>query len=767
MPLDIRKTVQSVVCALTLATAILPVQAQETRVITTPAKLKTILHDNRDKHPGSVLQVIIPAGTYYLEKPLEITPADIKGLKAVSIQGAGNNATVISGGAVIQPLFRPWKNGIYVAKVSIPYEFDQLYINNEAQVRARYPNYDSNATHYHGYAEDAVSKARIATWQHPEGGYIHALHKAEWGGYHYLIKGVDKDTTLVLAGGYQNNRQMGMHSSIRFVENIFEELDTAREWYYDGRTQQLYYKPAPGVNLAKAAFRVSRHKELIILKGSAAAPVTNITIKDIRFTQCKASFMDTKEPLLRSDWAIYRSGVVLMDGTRNCVIRDCDFDNNGGNAIFLSSYNKRDTIAGNHIYNNGGNGICFIGNPDAVRAPLFEYNESQAFDGMDTISGPKNNHFPDSCVAADNLIHDIGQIEKQIAGVQLSMSAHITVAHNSIYNIPRAGINVSEGTWGGHIIEYNDVFNTVQETGDHGSFNSWGRDRWWYPDRKQMDSLAAAHPWLVKQDAMYTNIIRNNRFRCDHGWDIDLDDGSSNYEIYNNVCLHGGLKLREGFERKVYNNIIINNSFHPHVWFKNSGDEFRQNVVMSSYKPIGIKYWGKMIDNNFFPDSSALFAARNAGTDAHSQYGDPAFKAPSTGDYTVTNKAVFTTGFKNIDMTAFGVTVPRLKAIAAKPIFPVLVTVIDKEKGKTLEWKKGIFKNIETLGERSATGMADNNGVLVVKIPFPALGLQENDVILEINHQPTNNLKELQLALDKVNDKPVFKVFRGQRMIAL
>ena len=27
-------------------------------------------------------------------------------------------------------------------------------------------------------------------------------------------------------------------------------------------------------------------------------------------------------------------------------------------------------------------------------------------------------------------------------------------------------------------------------------------------------------------DAMHTTIIRNNRFRCDHGWDIDLDDGS-------------------------------------------------------------------------------------------------------------------------------------------------------------------------------------------------------------------------------------------------
>ena len=24
-----------------------------------------------------------------------------------------------------------------------------------------------------------------------------------------------------------------------------------------------------------------------------------------------------------------------------------------------------------------------------------------------------------------------------------------------------------------------------------------------------------------------TIVLRNNRWRCDHGWDIDLDDGSS------------------------------------------------------------------------------------------------------------------------------------------------------------------------------------------------------------------------------------------------
>ena len=94
-------------------------------------------------------------------------------------------------------------------------------------------------------------------------------------------------------------------------------------------------------------------------------------------------------------------------------------------------------------------------------------------------------------------------------------------------------------------------------------------------------------------DVVKPNVLRNNRWRCDHGWDIDLDDGSSNYHITNNLCLHGGLKLREGFHRTVENNIIVGNSFHPHVWYADSGDVFAHNIVGTAYRPIRMpKVWG-------------------------------------------------------------------------------------------------------------------------------------------------------------------------------
>lgn len=75
------------------------------------------------------------------------------------------------------------------------------------------------------FAADAFSKQRASGWADPTGGFIHAMHRARWGGYHYRITGKDSDGAVTYEGGWQNNRQMGMHNDFRMVENIFEELD--------------------------------------------------------------------------------------------------------------------------------------------------------------------------------------------------------------------------------------------------------------------------------------------------------------------------------------------------------------------------------------------------------------------------------------------------------------------------------------------------------------------------------------------------------------
>ena len=708
-------------------------------------------------------------GTNYLSAPILITN-ETSGTPEHPIRFSSypGQKAVISGSRILRNLcWKEYKNGIMQAQVEEELIPDQLFVNGKKQISARYPNFDPNIRIFNGYAADACSPERVKNWNNPTGGYLHAMHSREWGGYQYSIKGKDAKGELILKGGFQNNRQMGMHDTYRMVENIFEELDAEGEWYFDKETHTLYFYPPRELNLQTALFEVPQAESLFVLKGKPGSPVRHVSVDHLELTQTLRTFMKTNEPLLRSDWKIYRGGALMIENAEECSVTGCCLHDVGGNAIFFSNYNRNHRVSQNHITCVGASAVCFVGSPDAVRSPLFEYGKSQTWEEMDKGTGPLTPDYPSDCLVDDNLIHSIGETEKQGAGIQLSMSARITIRNNSIYDLPRAGINVSEGTWGGHMIEGNDVFDTVLETGDHGSFNSWGRDRYWHPDRNVMDEFAKEHPQMVFRDATETTVIRNNRWRCDHGWDIDLDDGSSNYHIYNNLCLHGGLKLREGFARTVENNIMVNNTFHPHVWFANSQDIFRHNIVTTPYRPIQVNEWGKETDANFFVTEQGLEQAQKRGTDLHSLYGDPLFIAPEKGDYRVReNSPALKTGFRNFDMEHFGVQCPHLKALAATPELPVFKIPEEKpETVQTYSWKGLTLKEVSTEGERSATGLDKIRGILVVQVEKGITALQANDVILSINGKPMNNRTDIETETRKSPEGSKFRIifFRNQK----
>lgn len=736
------------------------------------ASLEKALEEAR-KESGEVT-LFLREGTYRLQKTVVLTKTDGNRNKALNIRSYPGEKVVISGGQKLDLDWKPYKKGIMCAKIEGQVQMDMLLVNGEIRHMARYPNYDEQAIRFNGTSAEATAPSRVKQWKHLETGYLHAMHRSDWGDFHYRITGKDDKNQLALEGGWQNNRQSGLHPDNRMVENIFEELDAPGEWFFDTEENVLYYYPIEGENMEKAVVETPQLKHLFEIRGTEADPVMNIRLDGLQLTQTMRTFMERYEPLLRSDWTIYRGAAVFMEGTERCSLSDCDLYNLGGNAVFFSKYNRNAEVSGSHFTNIGASAICFVGDPQCVRSPSFEYSLFVPFDLLDREKGPKGNNYPSNCVVKDNLIHKIGLFEKQITGIELSMSQSIIISHNSIYDTPRAGINVSEGTWGGHIIEYNDIFDTVKETGDHGSFNSWGRDRFWHPDYKTMEEMTTNHPELVLLDAVKTTTIRHNRFRCDRGWDIDLDDGSSNYHIYNNLCLNGGIKLREGFYRIVENNIIINNSFHPHVWFLQSGDVFSRNIVMSAYKPIQVRKWGLMVDYNIFTDSIALQAAHKNGTDKNSWVSDVLFANPSVGDFTLSDnsEAIVNGGFHNFPMDEFGVQSLRLKSISRQPEMPVPIISYGGVRAQIERWQGVELKNLTTLGERSATGMDSERGVYVLSVdPLESMHtlLKTNDVILKVNNRQTNTSKEFFEALkdSKPGDKITLVVFRFQKEISL
>ncbi|WP_442506827.1 PDZ domain-containing protein [Novipirellula sp. SH528] len=754
--------------------------------VATLSQAKEIARSIAGKQP---VTVHVADGVYYLSDTMVFTAEDNGTAESPVVYRAENEGrAVLSGGSKLNFQWSAYRDGIFMAKTDPGLVIDQLFVDGANQRMARYPNYDASkkTEAYQGFAADAFSNERAATWTNPAGGYIHAMHRARWGGYHYRITGKDDKGEVTYEGGWQNNRQMGMHKDFRMVENIFEELDAPGEWFHDSDKNTLYYMPVSGVDLASAKVEVVRLRHLIEFQGAEDAPVKFITLDGFTVRHAARTFMDTKEPLLRSDWAIYRGGAFMLTGTENVNILNTEFDQVGGNAIFVNNYNRRVLVKGCYIHDTGGSGVCLVGDPDAVRNPLFEYGQKNDLAKIDRTPGPKTNNYPADSTVADCLIHGIGRVERQPAGVLIEMSQHITVQDCSIYDCARAGVNIGDGAWGGHLIEGCDVFDTVQETHDHGSFNSWGRDRYWRSDRPTTQAAVDIDPNLPFLDAVETTVIRNSRWRCDHGWDIDLDDGSSNYDIYNNLMLSGGLKLREGFRRRAWNNITVNNGLHPHVWYNNSGDEVFSNIFMAA--PQGARMpsetaKGKRMDGNLYYAVNPQIKDRflQFGWDVNSIVADPKFIDPENGDFRVAEGSpAFEIGFENFPMDQFGVKKPSLKSIAETPIIPELD--IRQELAKPRQdspkppteiptyWLGSQVKSL-TGEEYSAFGVTkEDGGVALSQVRDSSgaakAGLQEGDLIQGMNGTKIMTVGDLLKAYCRAGDGSLrVKVIRDQKAI--
>ncbi len=714
------------------------------------------------------ITITVTPGTYYLSETLVLTPADSGTAAApVTYRAAPGGPVVLSGGRRLTLTWRDGPDGLKVAPLPAGLVFDQLFVANIRQPMARYPNAQPGKPVFEAWslaernqpnpASDALAPARLARWSNPAGGFLHAMHAGLWGGMHWLITGKNPDGTLRQEGGWQNNRPQPMHGVFRFVENIREELDAPGEWFHDRTANLLLFIPPPGLDLARATIEIAGLPHLIELRGRERDPVRFVQIEGFTFRHTARSFMQNKEPLLRSDWTTYRGAALVFAGTEDCAVRDADFDHVGGNAVAVTNYNRRVRVTGCRIEGAGANGVLFVGNPAAVRSPLFDIRARVDYAALDRTPGPIGHDYPMDCSVEDCLIARTGRVEKQTAPVQISMSRRITVRACSIYGVPRAGLNISEGTWGGHLVEDCDIFDTVLETGDHGSFNSWGRDRYWCSTVTEVDRQVAREPSLPLLDAFEPTTLRHNRWRCDHGWDIDLDDGSSNYVIENNLLLHGGLKLREGFRRVVTNNIILNNSLHPHCWYAASGDVFRHNLVMGAYKPAGgmpVEQWGREIDRNFFASSQrdrARFARH--GCDVHSIVADPGFVDPTRGDFRVRpDSPALALGFRNFPMDGFGVRSPRLRALHRTPVIPTVTIKLDHAEPAvtplTCIWRGARLRDLEG-EEYSAYGVGrDAGGVLLAEIwnknhPAVREGFQPGDLIQTVAGQPVRHLADM------------------------
>ena len=264
--------------------------------------------------------VHLAGGTYYLPETLVLGAED----SGVAWQAVEGETPVVSGGVKLDLKWTAYKDGILQAKVPDDLVTEELFVNGERQVLARYPNFDPTAKYFDGYAADAISKQRAARWADPAGGYFHAMHPALWGGFTWRITGKDANGEITKEGGWQNNRGGAAHAAnplcgehlrgTRRPRRVVPQSQDARPLFLSACRPRPLVEGHGGSHAPDHAHR---------FRGAQEKPVRSVTLKGLTLRHANRTVMETKEPLLRTDWAIYRGGAILSKAPKTACWKTC------------------------------------------------------------------------------------------------------------------------------------------------------------------------------------------------------------------------------------------------------------------------------------------------------------------------------------------------------------------------------------------------------------------------------------------------------------
>ncbi len=649
----------------------------------TLVKAKTTVR-NLLQSSGDPINVYVRQGTYYLDSTLVFSPQDGgTATRPVSYSAYQNEKVIISGGRKFTASWATYSGNIMVANIGVVQNFDMLFYNDDRLLTmARWPNYDS-AQPMQGCGNYS---SRIGLWKNPAGGFVRAIQANHWGGCSFKITGKN-GSSLSLQWVGDNARGSAVDSNEEMVENIFEELDAPGEWFYDNTAGKLYFYPPAGVDLNSGFFVGATLEELLKIVGTSSQKVEYLSFSGFTFTHThRTVFTGKYENVSQSDWAIVREGAIYMQDAEDITVQNCTFPYVGGNGVFMSAHNRNNIVQNCDFTNLGATGVAIIGDPSVQRkAPDF-------------TPGPANDNYPKNITVTYCYMYDNGMFEKQTSAVCIAMSESVTVSHSTAHYGPRAGFNVCDGTFGGHLFEYNDLFDQVRESQDHGPFNSWGRDRWW-----STGSLTdAQRRQYALIDILTPNTIRYNRISNPAGrsnFGIDLDDGSTNYRIYNNFLINAGVKSQHGFNHFISNNVVIGALFTFHQWNLTDMQKYVTHNIIVNGNPYYCRTkdffpnTGEIDSNVFWNNGRAVTLVIDNGTseisatptwtqdklDLHSVTADPQFVNAAECNYQVQSTSpAITLGFQNFPMNQFGK--PGYPAALSCPEMPVAVTTVPPEK---------------------------------------------------------------------------------------
>ncbi len=606
------------------------------------------------------VDVVIAGGEYAMTEPFVLEPED-SGTESCPIRYRAAPATrpVFSGGRVIGG-FRETADGVWLASVpatgNASQRFEQLFVGDRRAVRARAPNsgYFDAVGVREEFLDQANGKRALRARHHlrakpkdfvmlpglgpRELRDVEVVVYHKWDVTRRFITAVDDETTTIISEGVGMKPWNPWKKGCRFrIENLAAALDAPGEWFLD-RDGGLSYLPRPGERMNEARVVAPVLDRFVLVQGR---PDRGEFVEHVNFEGL--SFRHARYEMPRSGFepnqaAAAIDAVVLLDGARNVVIRDCEIGHVGRYAVWFRRGCRDCSLERSHLHDMGAGGVRI---------------------GEASIA--KDARVRTSHITVDNnIVHSGGHLFPCAVGVWIGQSGDNRVTHNDIGDMLYTGVSVG-WRWGyaesvatRNRIEWNRIHHIGQGVlSDMGGVYTLGPS----------EGTSVSH-----------NVIHDVDSSGYGGWGLYTDEGSTGIRMENNLVYDvktGGFHQHYGRENVIRNNIFAFSRLYQvqctrvekHLSFT-----FANNIVYWTQGELLRGRWQdirvEMRDNCYWNATGGpvRFAGldltdwQKRGRDTGSIIADPGFVDAAARDFRLRpDSPVTRTGFQVFDFMRAGV----------------------------------------------------------------------------------------------------------------
>jgi hypothetical protein len=384
--------------------------------------------------------VLVEDGTYRFAQTFTLDASDSGpgGGHAIVYRAAPGAKPTWSGATQVQG-FSPVdaQKVVWVASVPPGTKSRELYVNGRRATRARGPDAPP------GYTKTAagftLGDAAIAAW--PDRAQLEVVGIWQWQMYRCPVAGVDASTGITLAQPCWTYGTGEQFSTVAWIENALELLDTGGEFYLDSAAGKLYYAPRAGEDVTTADVELPVLEALVVGTGTPAAPLHDVAFEGVTFAHATWLAPSSPDGYISLQASITNRGNpaaeqkplanVTMHATEGVRFSSCTFEHLGGAGLAFEVAARSNLVD-----------LCRFEDISASAVMIGDVTHTEDHHPTDPALVVHDNTIQRSYVTR------AGAEYWDATGIFVGYTTQTTVANNELFDLPYTGISAGWG-WGG------------------------------------------------------------------------------------------------------------------------------------------------------------------------------------------------------------------------------------------------------------------------------------------------------------------------------